>query len=106
MVIFDTNILIELYRGNADVRQKVEQIESDIYYLSSISIAEFIVGAKNKTDLERIEKQLEKYTELPVNNDITGIFLELFRAYTLSHRPEIADTLIAATSIYYDLPLY
>ncbi|MDB4920020.1 MAG: Ribonuclease VapC19 [Mucilaginibacter sp.] len=52
MVIFDTNILIELYRGNLVVKEEVQQIKSNVFYISSITAAEFMVGAKNKADLK------------------------------------------------------
>jgi len=106
MVIFDTNILIELYRGNLKVKEETERIKSNVFYVSSITVAEFMVGAKDKADFKRIEKQLSKYTPIPINPDITDIFIDLFRTLTLSHRPGIADTLIAATALYYHLPLY
>jgi len=106
MVIFDTNILIELYRGNIAVKEEIESINSNVFYISSITVAEFMVGAKDKTDLKKIEKQLSYYTAIPINTEITDIFIDLFRTLTLSHRPGIADTLIAATAVYYHLPLY
>jgi len=106
MVIFDTNILIELYRGNIAVKEEIESINSNVFYISSITVAEFMVGAKDKTDLKKIEKQLSYYTAIPINTEITDIFIDLFRTLTLSHRPGIADTLIAATALYYHLPLY
>jgi len=58
MVIFDTNILIELYRGNQAVKEEIERIQSNVFYISSTA-AEFIVGAKDKAELKRIEKQLD-----------------------------------------------
>ena len=64
MVIFDTNILIELYRGNLAIKETVEQIKSDVYYISAITTAEFMVGAKDKADFIRIEQQLSKYTAI------------------------------------------
>jgi tRNA(fMet)-specific endonuclease VapC len=106
MVIFDTNVLIELYRGNLTVKKEVEQIQSNIFYISSVTVAEFMVGAKDKTDLKRIENQLNNYTVIPINEAITDVFIDLFKTFTLSHRPGIADTLIAATALYYHLPLY
>jgi len=106
MVIFDTNILIELYRGNVAVKEEIVKLNTHVFYISSITVAEFMVGAKDKADLKRIEKQLSKYTAIPINTDITDIFLDLFRTLALSHRPGIADTLIAATALYYHLPLY
>jgi predicted nucleic acid-binding protein len=106
MVIFDTNILIELYRGNLTVKEDVQHLKSNIFYISSITAAEFMIGARDKADLQRIEKQLVKYTQIPLTVEITDIFLDLFKIYSLSHRPGIADTLIAATALYYHLPLY
>jgi tRNA(fMet)-specific endonuclease VapC len=53
MVIFDTNILIELYRGNNTVKQEILNIKSDIYYISCITAAEFMIGAKDKADLKK-----------------------------------------------------
>jgi tRNA(fMet)-specific endonuclease VapC len=106
MVIFDTNILIELYRGNVAVREKIQHIKPDVFYVSSITVAEFTVGAKNKDDLKTIETQLSKYTPIPINTEISDIFIDLFKTFTLKHRPGIADTLIAATALYYHLPLY
>lgn len=102
----DTNILIELYRGNQTVKDETALIKSNVFYISSITVAEFMVGAKDKRDLKLIEKQLSKYTAIPINTDITDIFIDLFKTLTLSHRPGIADTLIAATALYYHLPLY
>jgi len=106
MVIFDTNILIELYRGNIKVKEEIELLNTNVFYISSITVAEFMVGAKDKADFKRIEKQLNKYTTIPINTDISEIFTDLFKKLTLSHRPGIADTLIAATALYYHLPLY
>ena len=106
MVIFDTNILIELYRGNLAVKEDVERMNASVFYVSSITVAEFMVGAKDKVDFKRIENQLSKYTPIPINTAITEIFIDLFRTFTLSRKPGIADTLIAATALYYHLPLY
>jgi tRNA(fMet)-specific endonuclease VapC len=67
MVIFDTNILIELYRGNTAVKEDAQRITSNSFYVSSITVAEFMVGAKNKDDFKRIEKDLSKYIRLPTS---------------------------------------
>jgi tRNA(fMet)-specific endonuclease VapC len=106
MVIFDTTVLIELYRGNVSVKQRIEELAPDTIYISSITVAEFMVGAKDKLDIIQLQKQLSNYTFLSLNEGINNLFLELFDSYSLSHRPGIADTLIAATALYYDLPLY
>ena len=56
MVIFDTNILIEIYRGNDAVKRNIETLGVSVIYISSITIAKFLVGAKDKADLKRLEK--------------------------------------------------
>ncbi|MCR8561406.1 type II toxin-antitoxin system VapC family toxin [Mucilaginibacter sp. BJC16-A38] len=106
MVIFDTNILIEIYRGNSVVQNEIQQIKSDTFYISSVTAAEFMAGARDKADFQRINNHLDKYTIISINSDISDIFIDLFKTYTLSHRPAIADTLIAATALYHHLPLY
>jgi tRNA(fMet)-specific endonuclease VapC len=98
MVIFDTNILIELYRGNNQIKEQVLGMDADVFYISSITVAEFLSGARNKSDMAIIAKQLDKYTRLPITTEISDIFLKLFQKYSLSHKPGIPDTLIAAIS--------
>lgn len=105
MVIFDTTVLIELYRGNTETKEIIEEIKSDIFYVSSITVAEFLVGARDKEELFRIKKQIKKYTVIPINSDICDLFLSLFEQFALSHRLAIADTLIASTALYYNLPV-
>lgn len=106
MVIFDTNILIELYRGNNLIKEQVLAIDYNIFYISSISVAEFLAVARNKEDMAIISQQLDKYTHLPIPVEISNLFLMLFQKYNLSHKPGIPDTLIAATALYYGLPIF
>jgi tRNA(fMet)-specific endonuclease VapC len=106
MVIFDTTILIEISRGNDEVKKKVVEMSPTFIYASSITVAEFIVGARDKSDMLKIKRHLDNYTFLSINEGINTIFLELFTSYSLSHRPGIADMLIAATALYYELPVY
>lgn len=56
--------------------------------------------------MNKIKKQLDKYSLLPITVDISNLFLDLFQEYNLSHKSGIPDTLIAATALYYDLPLF
>lgn len=105
-MIFDTNILIELHRGNADLKEQILSMDSGVFYISSITAAEYVAGARNKAEMEIILKQLNSYTNLPITTEISHLFLELFRKYHLSHKPGIPDTLIAATALYYGLPVF
>jgi tRNA(fMet)-specific endonuclease VapC len=106
VVIFDTTILIEISKGNNEVKQKVVEMSPSIIYISTITAAEFIVGARDKSDMLKIKRHLDNYTFLSINEGIDTIFLDLFTFYALSHRPGIADMLIAASALYYELPVY
>lgn len=106
MVIFDTTVLIELYRGNQTVKDTIAEIGSGVFYISDITVAEFLVGAKDKPDLIKLEKYLKNYTSLALNENISNIFIKHYKTFALSHRPGIADMLIAATALYYNLPVY
>lgn len=106
MVIFGTTILIEISRGNNDVKKKVIEMSPIFIYASSITVAEFMIGARDKSDMLKIKRHLDNYTFLAINEGINAIFLELFSSYSLSHRPGIADMLIATTALYYELPIY
>jgi len=104
-VIIDTNIIIELYKGNQKIRHICEKIGEQNLYISEISVAEFYFGALNKKETPLIKKHLEKFPWIPVNEEISGIFTKFMMEYSLSHKPYIGDMLIAATAIYYDIHL-
>jgi tRNA(fMet)-specific endonuclease VapC len=106
MVIFDTNILIGLYRGNSLLKEQIENMGAGVYYISSITVAEFLVGARDKAEMQKIKSQLSTYTYLPITAEITDTFLDIFQKYSMSHRPGIADVLIAATALHYNLPVF
>jgi len=106
VVILDTNIIIELYKGNQNIRHICEKIGEQNLYISEISVAEFYFGALNKREIPFIKKHLEKFPWIPINEEISGIFTKLMIEYSLSHKPFIGDMLIAATAIYYDVHVY
>ncbi|MFH1320372.1 MAG: type II toxin-antitoxin system VapC family toxin [Bacteroidota bacterium] len=105
-VILDSNIIIELYKGNKRIRKRCESIGEQSLYISEISVAEIYFGALNKKEVTLIQKHLDKFPWIPVNENISNIFTNLMIEYSLSHKPYIGDMLIAATAIYYDIHLY
>ena len=103
--MLDTDVLIEITKGNTSVKTKLSQFPAR-FYISSITLAEVLRGSKNKKDFEFISSALAQFHVLHLNENISGIFLRLMKRYALSHNPGIADLLIASTSIYYSVPLY
>lgn len=105
-VVFDTNVLIDISRENVKVINGVKQFSSSRLSISIITAGEFLNGARNKHEQKLIQHDLQKYTVLPINKEISELFIELMNKYTLSHKPFVPDLLIAATCMHHNLPLY
>jgi predicted nucleic acid-binding protein len=106
MILCDTNILIELYRCNADVIAAVEAIGQDNVAVSDVTRAELFVGALNKRELQILRKDVNQLTILPVQSAISTAAISLLEKYCLSHGLDFHDALIAATAIYHDIELF
>ncbi|WP_457623393.1 PIN domain-containing protein [Persephonella sp.] len=106
MILLDTNIIIELFKGNIETKKNLENINEKNFSISIITSMELYYGAINKRELTKIKKFLESFDLLLINEEISKISLELIEKYSKSHGLEIPDALIAATSIYYDIPLF
>jgi predicted nucleic acid-binding protein len=106
LVLCDTDIIIEFYKGNELISSKLEVIGVSNIAISSVTAAELIFGAFNKKELIQICKDIESLNILRINYSINDVFLELMKKYSLSHKLRIPDCLIAASSIVQNLPLY
>ena len=106
MILCDTNILIELYKGNAAILRSLTQIGASNIAVSVVSHAELFYGAKDKNEFAKIERHLQLCIQCPISPEISALFLELMRQYSLSHRVTIPDMLIAATALHHDIPLF
>ena len=105
MVICDTNIIIELFKNNDRVKTQCLQIGENNLCVSAITAAELSFGAFDKTEMSKIKGYISNFPILHFNDDISQLFLKLMYRYSLSHRPCIADVIIAATAVYYNIPL-
>ncbi len=105
MILLDTNIIIELFKGNPETINLLESINEENFSISIITSMELYYGALNKRELNVIKKFLKNFELLPINEKISITSLDLIEKYSKSHGLEIPDALIAATAIYYDIPL-
>jgi len=74
--------------------------------ISAISFMELIVGVNNKEDLAKKQKNLKIFNCILLNQSISEKAIILLSEYRLSHGLSIPDSLIAATGIETDLPLF
>jgi len=66
LVIFDTDVLIWILRGNKEVIEKAKQIIKDTnggVYITPVQIAEIYAGARKK-EIQSIEKLLNSFKHL------------------------------------------
>ena len=106
MILCDTNILIEFYKGKPTVIQTLQHIGSADIAVSVITKAELFYGARDKQELVKIERHLSLCHCYGLDDAISILFIELMSRYSLSHKVSIPDMLIAATAISHELELY
>ncbi len=103
VVFLDSCIVIDYIRGIEEIKKIVDQIKKPC--INFIVEMELLQGAAFKRELTKIEKELSIFYRLDFNNPIARLSVHLTKQYLLSHNLQIADSIIAATCITYDIPL-
>ena len=103
MILLDTNILIEVLKGNKSIIEKL--LPGTQYGISVVCSMELIYGARDKAEVKKIEDALSQLQCYHITSSISKTALELMRKYSKSHGLGIPDALIAATAIIEELPL-
>jgi predicted nucleic acid-binding protein len=98
-MLFDTDVLIWVLRGNAKGAQAVDAC--DQRSLSVVTYIELLQGARNKAEIRAIKAFLAdiRFTSIPLTENIghrASIYME---EYVLADSMSMADALIAATAI-------
>ncbi len=104
-IVLDTNILIEVLKGNQFVVEKLEKNNFE-YCVSSITVMELYFGALNKAELFSLKKFIKLFEVIELNNNISNISTELIFEYAKSYNLSIPDSLIASTAISENIKLY
>jgi tRNA(fMet)-specific endonuclease VapC len=106
MVICDTNIFIEIYKGNDPVIEIFKNIGQNNVAISDVTCAELLYGARNKKELSLIRKDIDKLVVLPISSPISAQAVKLVEHFSLSHNLSLPDALIASTAIFHEMELY
>jgi len=72
MILCDTNIFIEIYKGNLSVIDAFTKIGQSNVAISDVTCAELLYGARNKIELELIKRDLNKLFILPISSAISS----------------------------------
>lgn len=103
LTILDSDILIDVARGDGDAINYVLRLEQiSTLAISAVTQLELIVGCRNKTELKDLEKFLQRFQILKITGHISDRAVELLKQYFLSHGLLIADGLIAATALVHN----
>ena len=78
----------------------------DNVWISAITQMELLIGAFNKSELSKINKNISGLSVIAINDSIVSKAVQLIKQYTLSHSLALPDALIAATSIQLELELF
>lgn len=99
MILCDTNIIIEIFKGNESTIEKIKTIGFENIVISSITVMELYFGAFNKRELNRIKKDLSALKIAHFDQDISESAVGLIETYSKSHGLQIPDAIIAATAL-------
>ena len=97
-ILCDTNVLIHLLNNNTDV---IEFLDGKSIIISSITELELYGRQMNPQELEIISSLIDSCIVVDLIQPIKKIVIQLKQKYQI----KLPDAIIAATSIYYDIPL-
>ncbi len=105
-LLIDTDILIDISRGITPAINRIKQEEvNNQLCISIITKMELIVGCRNKIEQQKLNKFLNRYIIININEAISNQSGQLLEKYRLSHGLLIPDAIIAATGIILKIPL-
>jgi predicted nucleic acid-binding protein len=99
MKLIDTDIAIDHFHGNKSAREFFAQtLESgEPLYISVVTLTELLAGMRPGEE-ELTEKLLSLFTIIDIDSDIGRKAGEYLRNYSRSHKLDLGDALIAATT--------
>lgn len=71
MILCDTNILIEFYKGRADVIQTLSAVGVSNLAISVITVGELYFGARDKRELRALRNNLSLLLQIPIDEEIS-----------------------------------
>ena len=102
--LVDTDVLIDVSRNNEAAIDFLDQL-GDSWSLSIITALELVVGARDKKEVNQIDKLVSVYSSIPLTTEIGNSSYDLLRQFAKSHGLRVFDSLIAATAIEEKLTL-
>ena len=106
MILCDTNIIIEILKGNKRTINIIESIGLENIAISSVTVMELYFGALNKRELNKIKKHLQALNIVHFDTGISESAIKLIERFSKSHGLQIPDAIIAATAMTSKIKLF
>ncbi len=103
-VLCDTCVLVDFVNGRSE---QITELKANAIqlFINPVIELELLQGARNKAELLRLEKMLTMFYNVEMPAEVINVARQLIKLYSLSHGLRLADALIAATALVYDLEL-
>jgi len=96
--LLDTSVLIDVLRGHKPAQLWVDSLAPVTPFISVITAAELVAGCRNATEQRLVERELELYETLWLDEALSQTALHWYQRFRLSHNTGFLDCLIAATA--------
>ena len=101
--LLDTNICIYYIKGKYELNKKIEKVESNLLFVSEITLAELKFGVENSAYPDKNREVLEHFLSgvqiLPIYNSLDVYAKEKSRLRKLGRPVDDFDLLIGASAI-------
>ena len=105
LIVLDTDILIDVSRNVAEAVNALQRImDEDEPAITIITQMELVVGCRNQRELRALEVFLKRFKILKLSEPVSEKAVELLHRYRLTHGLLLADSLIAASVLFHELP--
>jgi predicted nucleic acid-binding protein len=107
MILLDSDVLIDLLRNYPPAAGWFDALhENEELMVSGYVVMELIQGCRNKSEQERVRRELATYGVVWLSSTDCDKALEVFATYHLSHNAGLLDVLIGQTSVSLGVPLH
>jgi predicted nucleic acid-binding protein len=106
MIICDSDVLVDILRGNPTALAWLASVSDETIALPGIVMMELIQGCRTKSEQQRVQKALKDYPLLWPSHEASNHALKHFSSHYLSHGIGILDALIAEIAVEAGFPLH
>ena len=111
-ILIDTDVLINYFDSKKKSHLLVKnnfnifQLNRTVLYISLVTIIETLQGSKSSGDKKVLTKDLLFFNQIDITVSIGNIAKNLILKYSSSNGLLLADSLIAATALQLEIPLF